>query len=241
MSASGFRNEHQIASELNNKSFNSLSKNFKSFILHLLPTIDQHVKINASVIGGSCKPDLKVTINNKDYFISIKVGSGNSVHQEPLDDFLVYISKNCTGSNKSINDFIAHFIWGDGTLIGNGPASSRLRASEYKKLYHNKLVKLNLFFSKNKITILSRALKNGSSGNIPADFLYYGDKNSGIICNMDKAIKYLSSSSCNSAINLGGLSIQAWNRNLNGGTKSEKKRGVIQLKWGSLAKDIPQI
>ena len=37
------------------------------------------------------------------------------------------------------------------------------------------------------------------------------------------------------------LSFQAWNRNLKGKRKAEKKRGVIQLKWGGLKKDIKKI
>ncbi|MFB0923981.1 MAG: hypothetical protein QMB65_01655, partial [Vicingaceae bacterium] len=42
-------------------------------------------------------------------------------------------------------------------------------------------------------------------------------------------------------MSIGVLTFQAWNRNINGGNKSEKKRGQIQLKWGGLKEDIKQI
>ena len=37
---------------------------------------------------------------------------------------------------------------------------------------------------------------------------------------------------------VGGLTFQAWNRNINGGDKSENKRGVVQLKWGNIGRDL---
>ena len=42
-------------------------------------------------------------------------------------------------------------------------------------------------------------------------------------------------------ISIGVLTFQAWNRNINGGSKSEHKRGQIQLKWGGLKADIKSI
>ena len=46
---------------------------------------------------------------------------------------------------------------------------------------------------------------------------------------------------CKRPISVGILTFQAWNRNINGGNKSEHKRGQIQLKWGGLKDDIKKI
>ena len=240
MSVSGFRNEKRIVAELDNKNFNSLSSNFQNMVLFLCPKVNHSEIINASVIGGTCKADIKITVSKKDYFVSIKKGSGNSVHQEPVNDFVNYISTKCTNYTSSIGEDIAHFIWGDGTLDGLGDPKNRLDAREYKKKHPEKLNNLILFFSNNMQSMLARILMHGSSQSSPAEFLYYGDDKAGVICRISDAITFLSKSSCNSAINLGGLSTQAWNRNIKGG-KSEHKRGQIQFKWGGLKNDISKI
>ena len=190
MSASGFRNEHRIKDELDNKRFNSLSSNFQNMVLFICPRVNHSDIINASVIGGTCKADIKITVSKKDYFVSIKKGSGNSVHQEPLNDFVNYISTKCTNYTSSIGEDIKHFIWGDGTLNGSGPVKNRLNARQYKKKYPKKINNLILFFSNNMQSMLARILIHGSSQSYPAEFLYYGDDKAGVICRISDAISF---------------------------------------------------
>jgi len=54
-------------------------------------------------------------------------------------------------------------------------------------------------------------------------------------------VDWIASHNSKGAISIGKLTFQAWNRNINGGDKSEQKRGVIQLKWGSIKDDIKVI
>ena len=60
----------------------------------------------------------------------------------------------------------------------------------------------------------------------------------GVCCKSENIVDWIANNNSKGAISIGKLTFQAWNRNINGGDKSEKKRGVIQLKWGSIKDDI---
>ncbi len=81
----------------------------------------------------------------------------------------------------------------------------------------------------------------GVQSNSSAEYVYYGTVEDGVCCKSDKIVEWIANNNSKGAISIGKLTFQAWNRNINGGDKSEKKRGVIQLKWGSIKDDIVMI
>lgn len=240
MSKDGFDNETLIVEALDGKLFSELSPNMQKLISSIHPIIEVDDLIKAKKLGTVFKSDIEVVINNKFFYISVKKGSGNSVHQEPVPDFINYI-KTELSADYSICQEIENFIWGDGTSDGSGEVKDRLSARELKKLYPKSIVTMQEFFDKNCYTLLKRFLEIGSTGNKPAEFIYYGDVENGHIVSVKKAIDYLCKNPLKNNPHIGGLSFQAWNRNINGGDKSENKRGQIQLKWGNLASDIIKI
>ena len=82
--------------------------------------------------GGGAKPDILIRINHNKYFISIKTGSGNSVHQEKLDEFISFLDKQTILDIKIANN-LRYFIWGDGTLDGSADFNQRKNANKIKK------------------------------------------------------------------------------------------------------------
>lgn len=240
MSKDGFDNETLIVEALDGKLFSELSSNMQALISLLYPIIQTNDTINAKKLGTVFKSDIEVVINNNFFYISIKKGSGNSVHQEPVSDFINYIKAELS-ADYLICQEIENFIWGDGTSDGSGKVSDRLSAREIKKLHPKSIMTLQEFFDKNCEVLLKRFLEIGSTGNKPAEFIYYGDVENGYIVTVKKAIDYLCKHPLENNPHVGGLSFQAWNRNINGGDKSENKRGQIQLKWGNLASDIIKI
>lgn len=240
MSKDGFDNETLIAEALNGKLFSELSSNMQKFITSLCPTIQEDNTIKAKQLGSVFKSDIEVVIESNIFYISVKKGSGNSVHQEPISEFINYI-KTKLSADYLICQEIENFIWGDGTSDGTGKVSDRLSAREIKKLYPERIATMQEFFDKNCTILLKRFLETGSSGEKPAEFIYYGDLENGHLVPIQKAIDYLCQNPLENNPHVGGLSFQAWNRNINGGDKSETKRGQIQLKWGNLASDIIKI
>lgn len=243
MGEDGFKNENLILDALNNKKYSELNENLKKMVTELDNNISTNTIIKAYKKAGQNKTDLIIEINGLDYNISIKKGTGNSVHQEKVEEFIDFLDEKYTISEELAND-IRFFIWGDGTFDGTGPVSERLSASQFKSKYPQIVRNLKNFFYLHKRDLIERFVIKGPKSNSTPDFLYYGTPDKGIIVKSVDALNWLSddkNEKSSSPIPIGRLTFQAWNRNINGGNRSEKKRGVIQLKWSSVGKDLPII
>ena len=102
MSKNGFLNEEMIANYLNGKLFSQLNWNMKKFISYMFPDISESDIIESNTVWWSNKSDIYVCVRNKKYNISIKEWSGNSVHQEPVEEFISFLQKNYTTYYESI-------------------------------------------------------------------------------------------------------------------------------------------
>ena len=234
----GFTNEDELKKHLHNKYYKNLNNNLKNLI-------DDSFKNKEGVIkciknGGTNKSDLLISINSESHTYSIKKGTGNSVHQEPVGSFIDYLS-DTFGITVTTQKNILKFIWGDGTLDGISNGNNRLSASQFAKKYPEVIDDIQNYFNKIKRPLIKRFIITGANGSIPADYIYYGDYENGFCCDSSSLLDWLESNNSNGAISIGRLTFQAWNRNLNCGNFSEHKRGVIQLKWGTLRDDIKLI
>ena len=130
MSYSGFENEDRLIEALNGKRFNELNSNLQKLIGNSFSNING--VISAIKEAGQNKSDLKIIIGNESHTYSIKKGTGNSIHQEPIEPFLEFLAQNYQIDNQ-MKDNLRFFIWGDGTLDGTGNVSDRLSAPQLKK------------------------------------------------------------------------------------------------------------
>ncbi len=234
----GFENENKIFTALNGKHFNELNRNLQNLIISSFN--NQNGTIVCIKEGGNKKSDIKIKINREEHTFSIKIGSGNSVHQEHVESFVEYLEKNFK-LDKSTKKDILLFIWGDGTVTGKGKKENRISASEFIKKYPEKIKNIQELFNKSKRKLIKRFLIQGVNNSKSIDFIYYGDDKNGICKSSKNVLKYIIENESNGAISIGKLTFQAWNRNINGGIASENKRGVIQLKWGTMKQDIMDI
>ena len=184
----GFENEDQIRNTINTVSFDNLSTDLKNALIKMnggnIPN-----SLSAEKYGGTDKADLALTIENKQYFISVKKGTGNSVHQEPIEDFIFFLKTNFEDDNSVFND-LRHFIWGDGTLDGKGNIVNRISASKYKNTFPLKVKNIQDYFDKHKKYLLLRFLITGAISNKNADYLFYGDINHCYVVSDDDMINY---------------------------------------------------
>ena len=131
----GNKNEKHLSDALNNKKFKDLSNlNLRTFIKEIHPTATNETLILCPHRPGSKKQDLEIIIDNFSYFVSVKTGSGNSIHQERLEPFIEML-KDKYFISDSIANSIKFFIWGDGTYDGSGLKENRLSSSELIKKY----------------------------------------------------------------------------------------------------------
>lgn len=242
MSKEGFTNEEEIIRYLNNKKLGALNPNWQNLIKSIFPNPKEEDIVFCSKKAGPNKSDIIIKIKNINKSISVKSGTGNSVHQEPVEEFITFLKQTYNISNQ-LADEIRFFIWGDGTLNGKGKIKDRLSAPEFSKKYPQIIKNISRFFKENKKDLIERFVITGSKSKSSPDYIYYGNYNKGVWKKAELVLSWLcnESNESNGAVPVGKLTFQAWNRNINGGSKSEKKRGVIQLKWGSIGKDLKEI
>ena len=101
MSFSDFENEDKIIEALNGKSINELNSNLQQLIKDSFSQYQG--KIEAIKQAGQNKSDLKITIGSESHTYSIKKGTGNSIHQEPIEPFLEFLTQNY-GIDKEMKD-----------------------------------------------------------------------------------------------------------------------------------------
>lgn len=230
-------NEHVLVNALNNKTILDLNKNLQDFIKSLDPSITNNTIISSKSLGGNRKSDLSITINSNTFNISLKMGSGNSVHQEKIEDFIEFLKEYYLISDSVAND-LRFFIWGDGTLDGNGNLSDRMSATELKQQYPEKINNIQSELSHHKEDLLNRFIFTGRC-NDSIDYIYHGTLENGLWASRDELWPYLLSESSNNSISVGILTFQAWNRSITG--NSDHKRGQIQLKCGQLGNILNMI
>lgn len=230
-------NEHDLVTALNGKTFSELNTNLKSFIKSLDHSITNNTIIYSERLGGNRKADLSISINNKTFNISVKMGSGNSVHQEKIEDFINFLKREYSISNSIAND-LRFFIWGDNTLDGTGNLEDRINATNMKKLYPDKINNIKRELSKHKEDLLNRFIFTGRY-NDSIDYIYHGTLDNGLWASKNELWPYIINESKKDSISVGVLTFQAWNRSISG--NSDNKRGQIQLKCGQLGNILKQI
>lgn len=256
----GFVNETEIASYLHNKKFKELNINFREFIkfiaseqdLELLPDTvikAEPVRDNGDSNNGRKKEDLFIEFLGRRFFVSLKMGSGNSVHQQKIEEFIDYLKQNYE-IDQTVCDDLRFFVWADGTLDGSaekimqdGKVIGRFGAREFKLLYPDKTKNIQNFINRYKTELLEYVIFIGRYAS-SVDYIYHGNLVKGGWASKKQLIEYneaneLTNSS--SAINLCRATVQAWNPAISGSDVAEKKRGVIQIKYGQMEKDLLSI
>ncbi|TCT15501.1 hypothetical protein EDC18_103206 [Natranaerovirga pectinivora] len=235
----GFTNEIKIINYINScRSFDLLNQNFKNFLSFLFDANLTRFSISAYKPKGQVKPDIGITINGITKFVSVKKGSGNSVHQEPLTVFESFLVAASVPPNSIT--YLKEFHYGDGSTNGNG--GPRINATTWQANNPQKVFQMNRDFNN---PYLLQALFNKFLfiGNIPdapiVDVIYHGTINEGLWASRSEVISYLLSVN-NTATNVhfSKLTYQVWNRNLNYNPNTSSRRHVMQVKWPSLTNDL---
>ena len=74
---------------LNTIPFCDLSSALKNVLIKINGGVTPKI-IYAKKIGGRAKPDLSIKLDSNIFYISVKKGTGNSVHQEKLETFIPF-------------------------------------------------------------------------------------------------------------------------------------------------------
>ena len=240
--AHGFKNEQNIVNSLNEKTYKELNLNMKNFVDYIASCDGIDVTVE-TVIGAHIeknnkkKQDLYINLLDKEYAVSVKMGKGNSTHQEKCEDFIDYIVEKFDASEELCDD-IRIMTWCDGTIDGSGKVSDRMSKKEYLLRYKDGIGRIREFIHKHEKDLIKRVLFVGKHES-KVDFIYHGTELDGKWISADELVEYQMNNlqSLGSALaKVGRMNLQVWNRSLTG--NSDKKRGQIQIKYSGMEEDL---
>ena len=234
----GYDNEFNFIKYLNGKRISELNPMFYDFIIAIFSNVNENDKILCWKNKYRQKADIFIMINGITKGVSIKKGSRNSVHVEPISEFIHFLIINGIQRDCIIKYLKYHYA--DGTT--NGKGLKRISVSEYKKYNESDIIEINKAFNNEKLinAAIERFITKGifSKYEIAAiidgevdDFLWITTSDIKKIIN-SKTIFY------SSAVHIGPLFCQPKNRCLNHNPIYEKDRFCVQIKWYSLFDDI---
>lgn len=236
----GFINEEILREYINNNNYSGYNENIKAFLRFVFGlNFDSRLNFKAEKKAGQLKPDLSIVHNGIEKYISIKKGSGNSVHQEKIDVFFPVI--NDILGQSSLNN-LKMFHYGDDTI--NDTGNIRYNASECKVRYSKQVAELNKELNKwnNLSKFIDRFLFVGNVGDIAVDVVYHGNIESGLWASRNEIIEYVKNNVfIINAVHFGPLTYQVWGRDEKRMAVHPERRYVMQIKWGSLTKDLQEI
>lgn len=241
----GFKNEIDIEKSLNEKIYDKLNPNLKHFLNDVFKGFNLKGKrIHAIRSEQKVKPDFYLHIDGipKEVYVSIKKGSGNSVHQEKLETFINFLK--CENVPNDIIEALKLYHFSDGTTDNTGKI--RQDSKEFVKENPEIVKKLNSFFSDEDFVekLMYRFIFTGNIEDAPTtDYLYHGNVSSGVWASREEILKYQKEKNVkdSKAFCIGPLTYQTWNKNIKRNPNTEDRRNVLQLKWGSLETDLIKI
>lgn len=236
----GFINEKALKEYINKNNYATYNRNIQSFLEFVFGSkLNPNLPFIAEKKAGQVKPDLYIRHNGIEKYISVKKGSGISVHQEKIEVFFPFIH-SILGSTALNHLKIFHY--GDDTT--NDTGKIRYRASECKTRYAKEISALNIFLNKwsNLSLFLDRFLFTGNVGTIAVDVVYHGTIDSGLWASRDEIIEYIKNNTFSpNAVHFGPLTYQVWGRNEKRTAVHPDRRYIMQIKWGSITKDLEAI
>ncbi len=237
----GIENEIEFVDYLNEKKVSEIHPIFQQMIERLFPYFSNNDIIKAWKNKNPQKTDIFIQIKNVKKRISIKKGIKNSVHVEPISEFVHFLIQNCI--KKEIIEEYLKYHYADGTT--NGKGERRLSVAEYKIHHEKEIEMINSAFNKNKVLekAIERFVLMGRNDNHMVDAIIYGVVNDFMWITKEeiKSIILRQSNIKSSAVHFGPLFVQPLTRCLNYNPTYEYGRYCIQLKWYNLADDIIKV
>lgn len=240
----GFANEREIRDALNSKLYDDINPNLRHLLDDMFRGYNLHGKwVHAHTFPQRMKPDFYVTIDGipNGVYVSVKKGTGNSLHQESLENFIHFLETQ--GVKPNIIDALKKYHFSDETIDNTG--SVRYDARTFSKMYPGIVKNLNHTFNE-KILLkkaINRFIFKGNFPNAPeADYLYHGTVRNGVWASKKEIYDYIDKLIINgTCVSFGPLTYQAWNKNLSRNPSAEHKRLQMQVKWGNLEEALTEI
>jgi len=235
----GIQNEEDIIKEIDKKRFDELSPHWQHIIRQIYPRVFYDQVFYCSKVWGLKKADIRIWSKNVEKFVSIKVGYAFTVHSETINRFVGFL-RWLHVPDKYL-ETLQLYHYGDGTIDGTG--KERKTVDELKVEMHDRIIEFNDFINRpQKLKqIIDRFISRGTpEKNGKVDFLYLGDKDFGIVVEMEFLMGYLITkySMDYDTIHFGPFTYNAAYRGLDNYDPNNVKRHYCNIKWPTSHEDI---
>jgi hypothetical protein len=236
----GKDNEKLLIDAINGKRLCEIPSGPQAFLKDTKDTVTDNTEFVADSSVSGMKPDIEIAERgyNTEWYVSVKKGSNNSVHQEKID-YLIQYATDELDMNDEERDSILLYFYGDGTLDGNTTRDKWMNEEEVKEHFSHELSVVQHFLDKNKRSLVERFLVYGRLGkvyNIKANYIYHGTTERATWCKLnDATIDYLVSMKNGIEPSIGPLHIKSWGRG------SERNRHSLQVMWSNCENDLKTI
>lgn len=235
---SGKQNEIDFVKHINNKKIYELNPLIIELIEDLFSNFNYDDIVYSWLNSEPQKTDFFIRINKDVRRISLKIGDKNSVHLEPISEFIHFLIENNIERECVIKYLKYHYA--DGS--SNDSGKKRLSAVEYKLSHQDEIDKINNAFNSDEFIkkVILRFVLMGRNDSNEIDALVYGSIYDFLYLTKDSIynIIFAKRDIYSSGIHIGPLFIQPQSRNLQGNPQFEKCRYCVQVKWFNLCDHI---
>lgn len=234
----GYINEQLFVNYLNGKKVKRLNPIYLEMIYTIFKNVDSNSIIKAWKNPFLQKTDIFLKLNDEIKRISIKSGYKNSVHVEPISEFIHFLISNGIEKNYIISYLKYHYA--DGSI--NGKGNNRISVEEYKQKNQIEIDMLNRRL--NQINIVNKAIDRfvlkGKNDINCIDLLIYGTYDDFFYITKEEIREIILSkiNDYSTGIHFSVLSCQPLSRCLNYNYKYESRRYCVQIKWYNLLDNI---
>ena len=238
----GFQNEYDFVEYFNGKYLHELDNNSQMFLKDLFQdVIDNKEVIKSWKNKAPQKTDIFIKYKNHIKNISLKCGKSNTIHNEVIENFRIYLEKLSIPYN--VIDKYASYHYGYARDENNKiDFSKTLSSEEYKKLYQDEINIFNNYINKTRIIIdmIDRFIVKGLNSDYDIDALVSGTIDDYVWINKyDLYDLILSKKSLEfTSPHVACMTIGPKKRNLDRQSKNAKDRYVVSIRWNFIREDI---
>ena len=235
--------EDEFVFAIDGKRAEDLSHNLKHILREIFGLFDGKEILKCGLVEKLQKPDFYIEYKGIRKYISLKTGRAQIVGEGDLKAFLEYL-RSWHLSVESQKTFL-YYHFGDGTMDGSG--EKRMEYFELVTKLNKRIILLNEELNRNKDFIkdvVHRLIFKGwGDYNLPADYIYFGDVNYGVVCSETQIFKHIDRRDWAFMDNphIGPIQFRPHARYINSPIKKEKSRWKIDFWWANLSADLEYI
>ena len=235
--------EDEFVATINGKKAKDLSHNLKHTLREMFGLFDGEEVLKSGLVDKLQKPDFYIEYKGIRKYVSLKTGRAETVSEEGLKQFLAFL-RSWNLSIESQKTFL-YYHFGDGTMDGSG--KERMPYFDLVAILKDRILALNAELNRSKDFIkevIHRMLFKGTvEANIPADYIYFGDVNYGVVCSEAQIFKHVDRRTWEYMDNphIGPIQFRPHARYIGSQIKKEKSRWKVDFWWANLSADLEYI